>query len=90
MVASNGGDQFIAKKVAPYASGFAEYTISGTVTLDAIAAAHGLGKQAIFDDAANAALKGLRKTVDKVVSGDKIVITSSLQPGGPWVLGHDI
>ena len=89
-VMTDGTKQFIAKEVTPYASGFAEYTISATVTLDEIAAAHGLGKQAIFDDVANAALKILRKTVDKVVTTDKIVITSKLQPGGQWVLGHDI
>jgi hypothetical protein len=89
-VMGDGTDQFIARLVRPYTNGFAIYTISATVTFDAIAAAHGLTKQAIFDHAANGPLKTLRKTVDKVVNGDRIVITSNLQPGGQWVLGHDI
>ncbi len=63
---------------------------SSKVTFDIIAKAHGLTKQVIFDAADNDALKKKRKTIDKVVAGDKIIISCKLQPDGAWVIGHDL
>ncbi len=88
---SDGTPQHIPKQCAPYSQGFAEFRIVDTrITFDMIAAAFGLSKQAIFDHARNAALKSLRKTPDKVVTDDRIIVTRDLAHDGPWVFGHDI
>jgi hypothetical protein len=59
-----------------------------TPTFDDIAAAHGVTKLAIFNDAANAGLRARRATPADVNIGDRIMVTPACG-ATDWVIGHD-
>ena len=60
------------------------------ITFDMIATAFGTSKQVIFDHPRNSVLKALRKTPDKVVAGDRIIVSWDLVSNCAWVFGHDL
>ena len=50
--------------------------------------AHAVSPDAIFDHAANKAVKALRKTRAGLKRGDRIIVSKDLLPAGTWVIGH--
>lgn len=63
--------------------------ISLGLTVDDIAAAHGVTRADIWDDPENATLKALRVTADQVQVGDTITVTP-ISGANVWVFGYDL